>query len=292
MRRWLEVSLEVPPAARDAIDAIGAWLVTRGAPGIIEEDLGESVRLRAHFEEGQAARAIADEGRAFLVEIDSLFPGTAAGRVAVAIVDEEDWAEGWKQGFPPLEVGRRLRVRTPWTAPDPHRVEVEILPAMAFGTGRHGSTLGCLLAIDELFDRSGGPSTVLDVGTGSAILAIAAAKLGAESVVAVDVDPVAIEGAAENLARNGVERRVRLVTGSIEDVKGRFELIVANLFAGLLRESVALFAARAAPRARLVVAGLLDADRGSVAEAAGAAGWELEAERSLEGWTTLVLRKR
>ncbi len=291
MRRWLEVSAEVPPAAGDAL---AAWLVDRGAPGVIEEDAAEHLRLLAHFEAAaDDERELVDALRGFLGEIDAFFPGAAASRVAVARVDEEDWAEGWKRSFPPLEVGRRLRVRTPWSARDDSgRHDVEIMPAMAFGTGHHASTLGCLLALEELVEREGALSPVLDVGTGSGVLAIAAARLGASAVVAVDVDPVAVEAAVENVRRNELEAIVRPQRSSLETVTGRYRLIVANLYSSLLQELVAGFADHAEPRGWLIVSGLLEADRRDVLEAALAAGWEPTGERCLDGWTTFTFRRR
>src|SRR5262245_19026069 len=144
MRRWLELSAEIPPAAGDALSV---WLVDRGAPGVIEENAADRLRLLAYFEAADDERELVDALHGFLGEIDEFFPGAAASRVAVARVDEEDWAEGWKRSFPALEVGRRLGIRTPWSArDDSRRHDVEILPAMAFGTGHHASTRGCLLA--------------------------------------------------------------------------------------------------------------------------------------------------
>jgi ribosomal protein L11 methyltransferase len=290
MRRWLEVSAEIPPAAGDAL---AAWLVDRGAPGVIEENAADHLRLRAHFEALDDERELIDALHGFLGDIDDYFPGAAASRVAVARVDDEDWAEGWKRSFPPLEVGRRLRIRTPWSARrDSRRHDVEILPAMAFGTGHHASTRGCLLALEELVEREGALSPVLDVGTGSGVLAIAAARLGASAVVAVDVDPVAVEAAVENVRRNDLEATVRPHRGSLETVTGRYRLIVANLYASLLRELVAGLADHVEPRGWLIVSGLLEADRGDVREHALAAGWEPTGERCLDGWTTLTFRRR
>src|SRR5262249_41787067 len=174
---------------------------------------------------------------------------------------------------------------------DSRRHDVEILPAMAFGTGHHASTRGCLLALEELVEREGALSPVLDVGTGSGVLAIAAARLGAGAVVAVDVDPVAVEAAVENVRRNDLEAIVHPQRGSLETVTGRYRLIVANLYTTLLRELASGFADHAEPRGWLIVSGLLEADRGDVQEHAHAAGWEPTGERCLDGWTTLTLRR-
>ncbi len=287
MRRWLELSIEIVPAASDALVA---WLVERGAPGVVEEDLADRLRLRAHFTQIEDAEGLVGATRRFLRELDEPFPGAAGAWLEVGFVDEEDWSSNWKRDFPPLEVGRRLCVRTPWSSPPSDRLDVQILPAMAFGTGHHASTLGCLLAIEEDFDHEAAPSSVLDVGTGSGILAIAAARLGASRVLAVDVDPVAIEAAAANVSRNDVQTIVTLRCGSIEAANGRYPLVVANLYSDLLRSMFAAFAARAEACGRCIASGLLDADVESVGRAAAASGWRLEAQRSLEGWTTLILR--
>lgn len=289
MRRWLELSAEVPRAASDALSA---WLVERGAPGLIEEEAAGRVRLRAHFAADRSQSELVASARAFLGELEEFFPGTADARLAITLVDEEDWAEGWKQNFPPLEVGRRLHVRPPWSDPGgSNRHDIVILPAMAFGTGHHGSTLGCLLALEEICERDGPLAPVLDVGTGSGILAIAAARLGATEVVAIDVDPVALEAAAENVGRNRVERSVTLRRGSLEAASERYRLILANLQTNVLREAFGGFRERAAPRAWLVVSGLLDTDRDEVTAAAQAAGWVAKGARSLEGWATLTFRR-
>ncbi|MGH7858209.1 MAG: 50S ribosomal protein L11 methyltransferase, partial [Candidatus Binatia bacterium] len=179
MQGWLELAVTVPA---EAADAVGNHLIEIGAPGIIEEEIAGAparARLRAHFPEA-IDRAIPDEVRSFLASLDPIFPGCAAAAIELSRVAAEDWAEGWKRDFPPLEVGRSLRVRPPWGGrAEDGRHDVEILPAMAFGTGQHASTLGCLLALDDLAARGTDLSSVLDVGTGSGILAIAAARLGA-----------------------------------------------------------------------------------------------------------------
>ena len=232
MPRWLEIAVEI---AAPAGDALSNWLVERGAPGVIEEPLaGERVRIRAHFESEEGAEDLTAEiiadARGFLGELESFFPGAAAAPLAAQTIAAEDWAEGWKQGFPPLEIGRSLCVRPPWTpVGEPSRHDIVIEPAMAFGTGHHASTLGCLLAIEEIFAQEPALAPVLDVGTGSGILAIAAARLGAAPVLAIDTDPVAVEAAAANVERKSLETTLELRCGSLDVVVGRFRLITANL---------------------------------------------------------------
>jgi ribosomal protein L11 methyltransferase len=287
MRRWLELTIEVLPAAGDALVA---WLVDRGAPGVIEEEAGDRLRLKAHFLPPDGAERIVGDARQFLVDLDEPFPGAARASVKIGFVDEEDWASSWRRSFPPLEVGRRLCVRTPWSPAPSARHDVQIPPAMAFGTGHHASTLGCLLAMEDVFEVGPTPSAVLDVGTGSGILAIAAARLGALRVAAIDVDPAAVAAAADNVSRNALDGIVTAWHGSAEAVAGRYSLIVANLYADLLCAAFGAFAAAAEKRGGCIVSGFLDADAARVGQAAARSGWRLEAERSVEGWTTLTLR--
>ncbi len=289
VNRWLEVSVTVPP---DASDALTHHLIEIGAPGTIEEDVsGDRRRIRAHFRSTTDPESLSRRLRLFLTELDADFPGCALAPLDLASIDEEDWAEGWKQGFPPLEIGRSLRVRPPWLPPSSSgRLDIEIQPAMAFGTGQHASTVGCLLAMEDLFGREGVLSPVLDVGTGSGILGIAAARLGARQVVALDVDSVAAEAAQENVRRNGLDGIVSVQQGTANELTGSFALILANLYAGLLRSLFPVFARLVIPGGWLITAGLLDLDRPAVAEAATASGWRLEEARSRESWTTLVFR--
>jgi ribosomal protein L11 methyltransferase len=288
MRRWQELCVEIPP---EAGDALSSWLVDQGAPGVIEEQAGDRLRLRAHFAIGDGG-VLLRAAQTFLVELEEFFPGAGAASVAIGVIDEEDWVDGWKQSFPCMEIGRRLRVRPPW-APrgSSDRHDIEIMPAMAFGTGQHASTLGCLLAIEKLFEAEGALSPVLDVGTGSGILAVAAARLGARSIVALDADPIAVAAAADNIRRNGVESVVRLRQGSIDVLEERFALIVANLHSAVLCTMFGPFREHAAARAWLVVSGLLDGDRDGIRAAGLTAGWLPADERSLDGWATLVFRR-
>ena len=282
---WIEVSVSIPG---EAVDAVSHRFFELGAPGVVEEPDGARVTLRAHFPETIGREELEAGLTAFLSSLESIFPGSK-GRPALARVRVEDWAEGWKQGFPPIEIGRRLRIRSPWEpALRDDRIEIEILPAMAFGTGQHASTHGCLRALDDLA-AGGEPRAVLDVGTGSGILAIAAARLGAPAVLAIDDDAVAVAAAIDNVRRNGVDATVSVREGTVASVEGRFALILANLYANLLTALFPAFLRLALPSARLVIAGFLDEDAGAVSRAAAEAGWREISARSIDGWTTLVL---
>ena len=285
VRRWLEIAVVVPTSA---VDAVANRLVESGAPGIVEEEVRDDparARVVAHFENANAAGSV----QRILAELEPYFPGVASAPLETRLVDEENWAEGWRQAFPPLEIGRRLRVRPPWErAASDGRADVVIEPAMAFGTGQHASTHGCLLALEEHAAPGG---TVLDVGTGSGILAIAAVALGAVSVVAVDTDPIAVAAARSNAFANAVAERIRFAVGGVECVRGAYELAVANLYSGVLAELLPALICRLERQGALVLSGLLASDAPALGRRAGECGLRLVGERTIDGWTTLVYRR-
>src|SRR5205823_11612855 len=153
------------------------------------------------------------------------------GDLTVREIKEEAWLEAWKASFKPIRVGAFL-VRPTWSDADPgDGIVLSLDPGMAFGTGLHPTTQACLRALSR-FDVAG--ERVADVGTGSAILAIACAKRGAREVVGVDVDEVAVKEATENVARNAV--RVDLGLGSAGDLDGLFDVVLANIVAAVLQK--------------------------------------------------------
>ena len=157
------------------------------------------------------------------------------GDLAVSVVYEEDWASAWKEHFPVLRVGRAVIIRPTWRehVAAPGEVVISLDPGMAFGTGLHPTTRLCLAGLERWADEGlVDGATVLDVGTGSGILAVGAALMGARSVRGVDPDPVAVESAAANATRNDV--RIDVTRGSLPVDGGPFDLVLANLVAGLL----------------------------------------------------------
>ena len=147
-------------------------------------------------------------------------------------LSERDWNEPWKKRFIPIEVGERLSILPPWENRDDGRIHVIIDPGIAFGTGHHETTKACLVLI-ERFTKELKGKKVLDVGTGSGILVIAALKLGYEEGTGVDIDPLAIDAAKRNLLLNRIGN-VEILEGSISDVDGTYDLIVANLMPEIL----------------------------------------------------------
>jgi ribosomal protein L11 methyltransferase len=237
-------------AARDAAEDLAAALMEAGAsgvevrdgegtpmPGVAQPAAGRALVV-AHFAERGAAQAAAVERGGRLDE-----------------VADQDWGEAWKKGLVPLAIGRAF-VRPSWIeAPTPPgMVEIVLDPGMAFGTGTHPTTSLCLAGLSDLLAARPG-ARVLDVGTGSGLLAIAARKLGAGPVAGSDNDPVAVRVARENAALNGVA--LHLGEGGVAEQPGPFDLILANILANTLVELAPAIAAQLAPRGVVLLSGIL-----------------------------------
>jgi ribosomal protein L11 methyltransferase len=211
------------------------------------------------------------------------------------VVGESDWADSWKEHFHVVRLGQRFVVKPSWRdyTPTPDDILIEIDPGLAFGSGLHPTTHLCL----RLFEVMGlARQSVFDVGTGSGILAIAALKLGARSVRAVDIDEIAIRVARENLERNGYspslnqESSVEVAVGSAADHGGRqWQVIVANILAHVLIEMMPDLAAALAPGGRLILSGLIAEQEAQVTAAAIAQNLQIIDRQTEEDWVTLVV---
>ncbi len=282
MATW-SLTAELPAEEADDCTAL---LFEAGAAGVEEREPGlapmpgdrqpapGNVLLIAFFADAAAAREAA-AGLAVSAEL--------------AEIPDRDWGEEWKKGLGPIAIGR-VFLRPSWVeaAAPPGAVEIVLDPGMAFGTGTHATTALCLAAIDDFLARRPGAS-VLDVGTGSGRLAIAARRLGAGRVAANDNDPVAVAVAAENAERNGV--RLELTGDPPAAIPGAFDLVVANILANVLVELAPDLASRATAGGEVVLAGVLVPQEEAVAAAFVARGLErLPGERRGE-WSLLRFRR-
>lgn len=268
-RRWLELRVRPPERDGDAGALLPDALIDLGARGVVER----GGRYVAYFEEPADVDAFLGRARA------SLVAGTGLDGIEIdhGWQEHDDWAETWRRGLAPRRVTDRLVVRPSWEEPDdprPGDVVIVLDPGMAFGTAEHGTTRGCLRLIDANV-RAG--DRVLDVGAGSGILSIAAARLGAREVVAIEGDPLACEALADNLRRNGVEERVHVVPKwtTAEDLaaRGPFDGIVANLETHLLTPLFEGFRSALAEGGWLVVSGILEDELDGVLTGLGALGF-------------------
>lgn len=285
---YVEVLVDV---GDEAAEALTNFLWEQGAVGVVEETLlAGPARLRAFFAATAATDALAVRIDAYLAGLRAL--GLAAGpRARVAPLADADWASAWREHFRPVPVGRTLLIAPPWETPAASdRLVLTIEPGRAFGTGHHGTTATCLELLESLVaaDR---PARAIDLGTGSGILAIAAARLGVSEVLACDSDPDAVAAAETNAKLNGVAGQVRTVLEDAATLAATpAPLLLANLLAAGHRALGARYATLVAPGGVLVAGGLLDAEAGEAAAALAAHGFRREATRSLEGWTSLALR--
>jgi len=280
------VVLTVPDGASDVVSGL---LFDTGCCGLQDEEATPdegSVRLTAYFESsGEASSTVKalEEGLAKLRASGAALPLGAAG-LSVSEVPDVDWSAAWRAHFVPISVSPHVVVCAPW-----HRVQappggcvVVIEPKMAFGTGSHETTQLALRGLEETLTRGG--EKLLDVGTGSGILAIAAAKLGAAEVYAVDIDPQAVENARENVSLNGVGHRVTVAEGSVDDASGVYDTVVANILTSVLVPLLPRLAARVSRRGRLLLGGILAREEPTVAGAVRDAGLSLSATHRAGDW--------
>jgi len=304
---WLELRVTMPV---EALDPMSGFLWDLGVQGIVEEPRSRAgqawVLLRAYIPSTESEALVA-QTRAHLVHMNQWFEGAAQGRVSTRVVEEKDWNAEWKRHFKPIRLSTRFVVRPSWEPYEaqPGELVLDLDPGMAFGTGTHDTTRGCLKAIDALL--GGGDLTllgggdlpltplaagvqVLDVGTGSGILMIAALRAGAVRGVGIDIDPLSIQAATENCDRNGVGPRTTISAQTLQSLEGQFSLVLANILAHTLLELADDLIARLSPEGVLILSGMLRSQAAAVCEAYRERGTDLALQLDEGEWTTLVMR--
>jgi ribosomal protein L11 methyltransferase len=304
---WLELAVEADVEAVEAVSEI----LGRAAPGgtsvepafeLVDEGLGARLDptrpavVRAYLPaRDRAATDRAVAGVAEALGHLQAFGLRPIGELRTRLVQEADWADAWKAYFPVMRVGRRLVIRPTWRRHRraPEDVVLALDPGMAFGTGLHPTTRLCLAAIEALADRGVlGGGRVLDVGCGSGILAIAAVELGAATAFGVDTDPIAIEATTANARRNAVARRIRVREGSLPSGEPPFDVVLANLIAGLLVTLSATLRDELRPGGTLLASGIFVDREVDVRRAFEDAGFDVVG-RSAEGdWVALEAVRR
>jgi ribosomal protein L11 methyltransferase len=274
-RSSLETRVDVPI---ELAELMANRLFEIGSPGLASEDAGVRTRLIAYFDTEKQVNEVRTSAKALSASI--VVESTRIG--------DEDWAENWKEHFRPVAVGEKLYVCPPWAVTPPHgRIAVVIDPGMAFGTGHHTTTRACLELIEHFLTSA---CDVLDIGTGSGVLAIAALQLGARSAVGVDVDPLAITAALANGERNCVVDRMA-ACDSLAKIEQAFDLVVANIQLNTLCELEERVATLVKPGGTWIVSGLLRSELSSwyahIAER-----WTPGLTRGDDEWVAVALTPR
>ena len=270
-------------ACPEALEAAGTFLFDEGSSGIEE---GDGV-IRAYFDGTVSADPLRIRLEILLSSLRE--QGLSVGEAVFREIPDEDWSAGWRSFYRPVVVTPKMVVKPPWEAwgPKPGQVVIDIMPRMAFGTGTHETTQLCLQLLEACLSPS---QTVLDVGAGSGILSIAAARLGASHVVAVEIDEVAVENARENVAENGVQGRVEVRSGSVEVVgKETFDVVLANINRTVLVGLLPGLKCHMKPAGRLILSGILVEESIQMKGALISAGYHVRNERTMGEWGGLVV---
>ncbi|MFZ5646669.1 MAG: 50S ribosomal protein L11 methyltransferase [Bacillota bacterium] len=228
-----------------------------------------------------------EELRDALGKINVEYPG----RISINQMEDVNWLERWKEFYHPVRVGRRLLVRPAWeNVADPgDLLVIDMDPGMAFGCGTHPTTTMCMRLLEDVVE---GGETVLDVGTGSGILAITAARLGAARVLAVDSDGVAVRSAAENVTVNGLNEVIQVREGNLlEGIEAPADIIVANIVADVILKLLPAACNLLKPGGKLIASGIISHRRGEMIRTLAGAGLVIRTALDEGEWTAFLAEK-
>jgi ribosomal protein L11 methyltransferase len=299
--RWLELTVtcdnEAIEAVSEILGRVGQGSAVRPTRLIRDpadelsarEDPTTPYEITAHIPEDETAPAAVDATERALWHLQA-FGLRPVGELQVRSVDDADWTDAWKAGYVPQRIGRVVIVPSWLDEPiGPDEVALRLDPGMAFGTGLHATTRGCLTLLQEISPM---PPVVLDVGSGSGILALAALRLGAERAVCYDTDPLAVEATLANAAANGLPDRVTANLGSLPATPANapYPLVLANLVAAVLIDLAEPLAAHTTPGGTLLASGIIDTRDDEVLDGLTAAGFVLGSRLDDGEWVSLRLQ--
>ncbi len=302
-RLWLEISVIVPAYLADAVSN---FFIEVTGHGVKCEDLephpeeGPLTRVTGYLAPEQTETGLIKKIYQYLASLEELHPGEFKFSLETRPLPEEDWECAWQAYFRPHKVGKRLVIKPSWEVyvPEKNEILIEIDPGRAFGTGHHPSTYLVLERMEELFEEIFSPSglapVALDVGTGTGILAIAAAKLGAREVIAIDIDPEAAEVARENVLRNHLHEKVFVSTTPVWELIGGFDIIFANISAYELELMAEKLVELLNSGGHLLLSGFLEDESEKLLQKYQSFGLKLVFKRldpEFEEWVLLDLKK-
>ena len=301
---WTDIRITVPQQYAETAEAI-ATMVSNGGIYIEDySDLEQQAWEIAHVD--LIEQELLDKPRDIVIvhmylapdenpaEVLPLFRERldAAGvpyTLDTAGVQQEDWQNAWKKYYHAMDIGSRLAIGPGWESYDTDRIRITMDPGLAFGTGTHETTALCLELLDSLVQ---GGERVLDVGTGSGILAIAALKLGAREADGVDIDPMCVRTAGENAERNGVDGRFRVLVGDLSDkAEGVYDIITANIVAAAILSLAPAVPALMAPGAKFICSGIIDERKDEVLAGLQASGLRPVEIKEKRGWVCILCEK-
>lgn len=310
--KWSELSIHTK---NEAVEAISNILHEAGASGVViedsaeytkpredqfgeiyalsEEDFPESgVIVKAYLSESSFLIETVEEIKAAITNLTNFNIDIGENIVSIVEVNEEDWATAWKQYYHPVKISERFTIVPTWEEYTPVSTDeliIELDPGMAFGTGTHPTTVMCLQGLEKVVKPG---DTVVDIGTGSGVLSIGAALLGAKSVHALDLDEVAVRSAKENVELNNVSDRVSVFHGNLLDtVKEPADVVVANILAEIIMSFTDDAFTIVKPGGLYVTSGIIGAKRDDVKAALEASGFVIQEVLMMEDWVAIIARR-
>lgn len=310
--KWTEISILT---TNEAVEAVSNILHEAGASGVVIEDSSEltkeridqfgeiyalnpadfpknGVILKAYLSATSFLAETVEEIKLAIENLVNFDINIGENVVTISEVNEEDWATAWKQYYHPVKVSERFTIVPTWEEYTPVSTDeliIELDPGMAFGTGTHPTTVMCLQALEKVVVEG---NEVVDIGTGSGVLSIGAALLGAKHVHALDLDHVAVTAARENIELNKVEKTVDVVHGNLLDtVKEPADVVVANILAEIIMSFTDDAFTIVKPGGLYVTSGIIGAKKEDVKQALIASGFAIEEVLMMEDWVAIIARR-
>jgi ribosomal protein L11 methyltransferase len=289
--KWVCLSVWSPEVVREPM---ADFLVEQTGRGV--EFKGNWIK--AYCPQGEEARYCLKQLYRYYQDLQQLYPELPTLKVLQEDLHDEDWAESWKTFFKPIRIGKSMVVKPSWEPYESsaHQVVIEIDPERAFGTGNHPSTALCIEILEHILtSASAGEAvpaqSVLDVGTGSGILGIVAARLGAQRVLGLEIDPEALEAAQRNVERNGVVGIMSVSLTPLDQVEQTFDVVIANLTASLLTHMADDLAGHVSAKGLLLLSGILDEQMEEVAKCFETHYFKMVKSWSKKEWRAILLRR-
>jgi ribosomal protein L11 methyltransferase len=283
---WIEISINIDPITHEALSS---FLFDIGCEGVVSESFKDPT-MRAYLQFRADIEEIRSRIDLFLQDLKEIFSEAGEYSLKLERLEQQDWDTGWRKFFKPDQVSEDLLILPVWEpAPGtPTGQIIRIDPGLAFGTGHHPTTRMCLIAIED--SGFNGPCTMLDVGTGSGILAIYGSKLGAKGVTAIDNDPEAVRWAQRNIEINEMQVPIDLSITPLEDINKQYTLVTANLILGTILELMNHLIRVLAPDGLLILSGILREQVSDVEKRIVEEGLKTDRVLYMEEWACMIVR--